>query len=104
MPAEQSAQQGSSSNKTGLHLPFLDGVRGYAALYVVMHHAWNEMGWQDANKQLPGWLQHLMSFFAPGTYGVAVFIVLSGYCLMLPAARAADNSLRVAGCVVGNSV
>jgi peptidoglycan/LPS O-acetylase OafA/YrhL len=94
MPAEQSSLQGSSSNKAGLHLPFLDGVRGYAALYVVMHHAWNEMGWQDANKQLPCWLQHLMSFFAPGTYGVAVFIVLSGYCLMLPAASATDNSLR----------
>ncbi len=76
------------------HLPFLDGIRGLAALYVVMHHAWNEMGWQNADHGLPHWLQHAMSFFTPGTFGVSVFIVLSGYCLMLPVVHSADGNLK----------
>jgi peptidoglycan/LPS O-acetylase OafA/YrhL len=32
--------------------------------------------------------------FKPGSYGVAVFIVLSGYCLALPVARAAEPQLN----------
>jgi len=64
-------------------LEYLDGLRGAAAFYVVLFHA--AAGF--TSNQLPFWaraLRHAMTF---GHSAVAVFIVLSGYCLMLPAAR-----------------
>ena len=39
-------------------------------------------------------VQHVMSFFMPGSFAVAIFIVLSGYCLMLPVVRSGDFALR----------
>lgn len=64
-------------------LVFLDGLRGLAALYVTLHHA--------ALMIPPGGLSGpglaIRFFLRHGHGAVAVFIVLSGYCLMLPAAR-----------------
>ncbi|HEY4104329.1 MAG TPA: acyltransferase [Polyangiaceae bacterium] len=70
-------------NKAVPRLEYLDGLRGLAALYVVLFHA--GVGFTSAD--LPFWaraLRHVLSF---GHDAVAVFIVLSGYCLMIPAAR-----------------
>jgi len=61
-----------------LRLAYLDGLRGLAALYVVLCHVWL-LQWEQlpiANK-----------FVRYGVFSVVVFIVLSGYCLMLPVAR-----------------
>jgi peptidoglycan/LPS O-acetylase OafA/YrhL len=62
---------------------FLDGLRGLAALYVVLHHAFLEVG------HLPG--GHggaaAAAVFQLGRLSVAVFIVLSGYCLTASANR-----------------
>ncbi len=44
--------------------------------------------------QLPISVQHLMSFIMPGSFAVAIFIVLSGYCIMLPVVRSNDFTLR----------
>ena len=69
-----------------LHLDYLDGLRGLAALYVVVHHAvlifCGEIPRYEPSK-LGG-----AKWLIKGHYAVAVFIVLSGFCLMLPVARA----------------
>src|SRR4051794_28800194 len=75
-------------------LDFLDGLRGLSALYVVLHHASSEvMGGRLSRlgEAVRGLLRH-------GHFAVAVFIVLSGYCLMRPVVR--DPSGRVRGGLV----
>ncbi len=69
--------------QTPPRLPYLDGVRGAAALYVVMFHA--VLGF--AGTSLVGPWRYLRGAMAFGHEAVAVFIVLSGYCLMLPVTR-----------------
>ncbi|CAA9221691.1 MAG: hypothetical protein AVDCRST_MAG56-439 [uncultured Cytophagales bacterium] len=54
------------------HLRYLDGLRAAAALFVVLHHAWLEAG---------------LAYNVFGHYAVGLFIVLSGFCLMLPVIR-----------------
>ena len=71
------------------HLGFLDGVRGAAALYVVLHHI--SLHLPLANAPRPVRLLALLLSF--GHYAVSVFIVLSGFCLMLPVVRG-DGTLR----------
>ncbi|PSL25846.1 acyltransferase family protein [Chitinophaga ginsengisoli] len=70
-----------TQNKT--HLLHIDGLRAIAALYVVMHHAMLEY------KVSPkGALQKIfLSLFKSGHYAVDLFIVISGFSLMLPAIR-----------------
>ncbi|MBW4669591.1 MAG: acyltransferase [Cyanomargarita calcarea GSE-NOS-MK-12-04C] len=68
--------------ETRLHLLYLDGLRGLAALYVVLHHLWLIQG-----ENLPGWLNLPTKSFKFGLMSVVLFMVLSGYALMLPVAR-----------------
>jgi peptidoglycan/LPS O-acetylase OafA/YrhL len=65
-----------------VHLHYLDGLRGLAALYVVFSHLWELQG-----HDLPGMWLSFSKIFRYGLFSVAIFIVLSGYCLMLPVAR-----------------
>ncbi len=67
-----------------LRLPYLDGLRAAAALYVVLFHAAVGFGAGD----LPASMRNLRRVLSYGHDAVAVFIVLSGYCLMLPVVRA----------------
>ena len=64
-------------------LDHLDGLRAVAALYVVLFHA----GVCFPAGPLPAWGRAFLRLLAFGHEAVAIFIVLSGYCLMLPAAR-----------------
>ena len=66
------------------HLAFLDGFRGAAALYVVLHHAMLNLPAPASSDRLDRFLRLITS---EGHYAVDMFIVLSGYCLMLPLAR-----------------
>lgn len=66
---------------TQRHLQFLDGVRGLAALYVVIHHSIIHLPVPAQLGRTEWFLRKLGGF---GHYAVDVFIVLSGYCLMLP--------------------
>jgi peptidoglycan/LPS O-acetylase OafA/YrhL len=75
-----------------LRLEFLDGIRGLAALYVTIFHAWMQIDF-TASSGGEKWLVYLTSWMALGRESVAVFIVLSGFCLMLPVARSADAIL-----------
>ncbi len=69
------------------NLLFLDGLRALAASYVMLHHAilqYYELNLHD----LTGMKKLSVSFFFQGRLAVDLFIVLSGFCLMLPVIRA----------------
>jgi peptidoglycan/LPS O-acetylase OafA/YrhL len=89
--SDTATQPAQTSTEAGrLHLGFLDGLRGLAALYVVVFHIWllgraNGLPWEYAKATLG---------LAFGRSAVAVFIVLSGFCLMMPVARSSDGRLR----------
>lgn len=69
------------SSGSKLRLAYLDGLRGLAALYVVLVHV------PLSQEQLPPVWSIFTRSLKYGAFSVVVFIVLSGYCLMLPVAR-----------------
>jgi peptidoglycan/LPS O-acetylase OafA/YrhL len=74
-------------------LSFLDGVRGFAATYVVLHHAILALATPQPDDPVQHVLRELFRF---GHYAVDVFIVLSGYSLMLPVLKSRTPfSMRV---------
>ena len=80
---EQNLPQTPPSGR--LRLDYLDGLRGLAALYVVMHHIYYSV---VAEFVLPPRVAKLTYWLILGRSAVDIFIVLSGYCLMLPVVRA----------------
>jgi peptidoglycan/LPS O-acetylase OafA/YrhL len=84
-PILEAGITGAKTGK-GVRLDFIDGIRALAALYVMLGHAYFE----PTNAY---YSTHFMSRLGL-TYGhlaVDVFIVVSGFCLMLPAARRDDQ-------------
>src|SRR4051812_39337581 len=78
-----SAKTGSRPNAATDHLAFVDGLRGMAAMYVVLGHAYGyTREWLDP--ALPGIARKLLKLIDQGHSAVAVFIVVSGFCLMMP--------------------
>ncbi len=73
----------ATSAATRVRLPYLDGLRALAACYVVGFHA--VIGFYG--NALTGPWRLMRRLFAFGHEAVAVFIVLSGYCLMLAVVR-----------------
>ncbi len=73
----------------GVRLAYLDGMRAAASLYVVLFHA--VIGFPRG--QLTGPWRLLKRATSFGHEAVAVFIVLSGYCLMLPVVRRGGMTL-----------
>ncbi len=84
MLAPTHSQALTSSAPARLHLDYLDGLRGLAALYVVFHHLYIFQFGMAARSGLGGLLVNWLLY---GHLAVDVFIVLSGFCLALPAAR-----------------
>jgi len=74
--------------KPRVHLRFLDGFRGFVALYVVLYHAklqnWPEFSGAPGPT---GWTRALTSWLSFGELAVTCFIAISGFCLMLPVAK-----------------
>ena len=70
------------------HLPYLDGLRALAALYVVLHHAvtYVDAG-RDPSVALAPVVTVAREISRYGLYAVDVFIMLSGFCLMIPVVR-----------------
>jgi peptidoglycan/LPS O-acetylase OafA/YrhL len=71
---------------SALHLSFLDGIRGCAALYVLLHHVWLGVYARHTTSpecsiclSAPWWTQWLRW----GHLAVVVFIVVSGFSLAL---------------------
>jgi peptidoglycan/LPS O-acetylase OafA/YrhL len=81
-----------------VHLGYLDGLRGWAALFVVFHHVWQFVIVDTRLGPVPRWFS-VFTILKHGSCAVTIFIVLSGYCLMLPVARSADA--RFAGGLAG---
>jgi peptidoglycan/LPS O-acetylase OafA/YrhL len=84
----------SAKEAPRLRLEFLDGLRGLAALYVVFHH----VSLFSPSSPNPSILLHVFiklytHVLAFGHQAVVVFIVLSGYVLMLPVARTQDGHM-----------
>jgi peptidoglycan/LPS O-acetylase OafA/YrhL len=73
------------------HLFHLDGLRALAAMYVVCSHVWLEI-WPIYYDRAPsGLLYYATHWLFYGHYAVVLFIVLSGYCLMLPVIRSSSE-------------
>src|SRR5579872_5149061 len=78
-----------------VRLDFLDGIRGLAALYVAFFHvagALAKLSPADAART-PALALLAARGLSFGHQAVGVFMVLSGYCLMLPVVRSADGQL-----------
>ena len=85
--------------RLGLHLGYLDSLRGLSALYVAACHAYLMYAADFAAAGLrsaSGALLVGTSWVMFGRAAVAVFIVLSGYCLMLPIVQSPGQEWRVA--------
>ena len=76
-----------------VRLDFLDGIRGLSALYVVLYHTIPSQAVEGASAQ-HALVRKLTFPIHQGHLAVAIFIVLSGYCLMLPVAKSTDGQLR----------
>ena len=77
-------------------LPFLEGLRGIAALYVVFSHFMSMSDGRRASgwvSHAPPWLYQFMGYFWYGNIAVAAFIVLSGFCLQLSLFNRADGRI-----------
>ena len=84
-----------TSNDAGtsrIRLDFLDGIRGLCAVYIVFYHAQQIAGVD--NGKLNWFFRSLRLPIQYGYYAVPIFIVLSGFCLMLPLARTVDGRFR----------
>ena len=67
------------------HLLYLDSLRGVAALLVVLHHTCLQVNFTGV--PLSVLHRSILFWFQNGHYSVDFFIVLSGFCLMIPATR-----------------
>ena len=76
---------------TTVRFRFLDGLRGLTALNVLLYHT---LGAMDATGRLTGRAGIVQKLFSTGHPAVGVFIVLSGFSLMLPVARSTRHELR----------
>lgn len=76
-----------------IRIEFLDGIRGLAALYVMLGHAYVAVR-GEVDPYIGGAALKLLKLIDAGHFAVAIFIVLSGYVLMMPIARTADFAMR----------
>ncbi|ARV59959.1 acyltransferase [Nostocales cyanobacterium HT-58-2] len=84
----------TNSTPQRVHLHYLDGLRGIAALYVVAVHIE-----PATEQQLPTFWLFFEQTLRYGAFSVVIFIVLSGYVLMLPVVR--SKSGFVSGGLLG---
>lgn len=71
-------------------LPFLDGLRGLAALNVAFTHTWYVGTFRPESGLFAQWSQWITHLLLPGHWSVCTFMVLSGFCLAGPVAQTKD--------------
>ncbi|MGA8044174.1 MAG: acyltransferase [Terracidiphilus sp.] len=98
MALEETGADSAVSHAAGrIHLTYVDGMRALAALYVVLCHAWLQTWPQSVYGDHPsGWPEWLTGWLNHGVFAVVVFIVISGFCLMLPLVKR-DGTLGPGG-------
>jgi peptidoglycan/LPS O-acetylase OafA/YrhL len=69
------------------HVHVLTGIRGWAALWVFLYHAWSLSGHPDWVVNLAGLSLDFTPLASMGGAGVTIFFVLSGYLLAIPFAE-----------------
>lgn len=82
---------------TSERLPFIEGIRGILALYVVLGHiaSMADPSFLAGRKsESPAWMQSALAPFAYGHLAVAGFIVLSGFCLQLSLFATGNGTVR----------
>lgn len=105
-PPDEPRELVSAPVSTKTRIDYLDGIRGIAALAVVILHAFQMFGYGLApvgivsdglltghplEQLLPPLYNYVIQF---GAFAVEVFIVISGYSLMLGVARSADGQVK----------
>jgi len=90
-PTETASSNQVQNTQSRIRVHFCDGIRGLASLYVVFYHSINiPREFPSIDKSIAwwfGWMDH-------GYAAVSVFIVLSGFCLMLPVIRTAEFRIQ----------
>jgi peptidoglycan/LPS O-acetylase OafA/YrhL len=71
------------ARRSQARVAWLDGVRGAAAMFVVLHHMWLTVWQSYPNSAGPWWVAWLLY----GHLAVAIFIVVSGFSLALAPLR-----------------
>ena len=74
---------GKSLKKENMKIKFLDGIRGYSALIVVIYHSYLFTYFNNTVSKNE-FLNNLLSIIKLGYLSVGVFIILSGFCLAIP--------------------
>ena len=79
------AGQIPSSARPARYEPFIEGIRGLLASYVVIHHVYSVLGSFNAGDR--DGVAPYLDWFSYGHNAVAAFIFISGLCLGLPVVR-----------------
>ncbi|MBS1716565.1 MAG: acyltransferase [Armatimonadetes bacterium] len=91
MPKRERGNLGKS------RLPFIEGLRGIAALYVVLEHFCSMADPRPFSGQTSHasiWVQSFTAWFMHGHLAVAVFIVISGFCMQMSLFPGRDGKIR----------
>lgn len=84
------------ADRTNTRFEFLDGIRALAASWIVLSHLWSFE--QSGSRSRGGWLGLLTNWLTGyNHFAVDIFIVLSGFCLILAVARAGELPGGTAG-------
>ncbi len=70
---------GTDQRDSTARFPLIDALRGIAAIWVVLHHAFEGDHIKTLVEHLPRWL--VFGCFESGRFGVAIFFVLSGFVI-----------------------
>lgn len=76
-----------------IRLDYLDGIRALCALFVLAGHMGDGEFYNPTHKP-PILIQYFVRYTVYDRLAVALFIVLSGYCLMLPLARSGSQNVQ----------
>lgn len=76
--------QASAYRAVGPEIDALTGLRGFAALWVLLYHAWVLAVPKRIEVPMMGYTLDLTPFFSIGWSGVQIFFVLSGFLLARP--------------------